>query len=241
MLSRVDLAIQGQEVKADECNKQRIDRLNKLRYRRSNSPTNQQDLKRNPQMKPRTKILCTVFGVTLLAACASTFEATHDHDADHDFSSYQTFAWISKNPMKVARSAAAPNPLLEPRIMGAIESGLEAKGYRLVNTPKSADFVVSFTVGSREEIKVDSYPTMTAGYGRPAHWGWGSAYYGYGTETTVRQYTKGMLAVDVFDVTGRRPVWHGVATKTINESDREDMEATIKAAADAVLAGFPPQ
>lgn len=32
--------------------------------------------------------------------------------------------------------------------------------------------------------------------GYPRHWGWGGGYYGYGTETTVRQYTKGMLAVD---------------------------------------------
>ena len=190
-------------------------------------------------MKTRMKILGTALGVILLAACASTFKATHDHDTNHDFSNYQTFAWISKNPMKVGQTAVAPNPLLEPRIMNALESGLEAKGYRFVDEPGSADFVVSFTVGSREEIKVDSYPSMSAGVRYPAHWGWGAAY--YSTETTVRQYTKGMLAVDVFDVKERRPVWHSVASKTINESDREDMEATVKAAADAILAGFPPE
>jgi hypothetical protein len=49
-----------------------------------------------------------------------------------------------------------------------------------------------------------------------------------------------MLALDVFDVSERRPVWHGVATKTINDSDREDAAGTVKAAVDAILVGFPP-
>lgn len=190
------------------------------------------------------KLLGMVVVCALLGACASTFKATHDHDASHDFTGYQTFAWISKNPMKVGKMATAPNPLLEPRIMSALEAALVAKGYRPVADASSADFVISFTVGSREEIKVDSYPSMSVGYGRayPSGWGWGGAYYGVSaTETRVRQYTKGVLAIDVFDVKERRPVWHGVASKTISESDREDRDETIRAAVDAIIAGFPPE
>ena len=186
-------------------------------------------------------LFCTGMLLTLLAACASTFKATYDHDPANDFSKYQSFTWISKNPMKVGKGTGSLNPLLQPRIMSGLENALVTKGYKYVIQAQDADFVVSFTVGSREEIKVESYPTMSAGYGRPAHWGWGGAYYGYGaTETRVSQYTKGMLAVDIFDVKERRPVWHGVATKTINASDRDNMEETVKAAVDAILAGFPP-
>jgi len=181
---------------------------------------------------------------TLITACASGFEATYDHDPSNNFTEYKTFAWVSEHPMKVGVTNRIPNPLLEPRIMVTVESALGAKGYTLVSDPESADFALAFTIGSREEIKVDSYPSMTAGYagrGYPGHWGrWGGSYYGYGTETTVRQYTEGMLSLDVFDVSERRPVWHGVATKTINESDREDTDGTINAAVDAILAGFPP-
>lgn len=193
-------------------------------------------------METRRCIFGTVLILTLLGACASTFKATYDHDPSNDFSNYQSFTWISKNPMKVGRTAEALNPMLQPRIMSAIENGLVAKGYKYVIEAKDADFALSFTIGSREEIKVDSYPSMSAGYSRayPGHWRWGGAYYGYGTETQVRQYTKGMLAVDIFDVKERRPVWHGVATKTINDSDRDNLEATVKAAVDAILAGFPP-
>ena len=107
-------------------------------------------------MKTRTTILGMVLAFALLGACASTFKATHDHDASNDFSSYHTFAWLSKNPMKVSQNITTLNPLLEPRIMSGLEKALVAKGYKWVPDPKSADFVISFTVGSREEIKVDS-------------------------------------------------------------------------------------
>jgi hypothetical protein len=191
-----------------------------------------------------SRLLILVTAV-LTAGCATGFQATFDHDPAQDFSGYKTFAWISEHPMTVGRTDRIPNPMLEPRIMSTVEERLGVKGYSKVQDAASADFVLAFTVGSREEVKVDSYPSMTAGrvgYAYPRHWGaWGGAYYGYGTETTVRQYTKGMLAIDVFDVAERRPVWHGVASKTINESDREDAAGTIKAAVDAILEGFPPQ
>lgn len=195
-------------------------------------------------MARRKTYLVLAILMAVLTSCATGFKATHDHDPGQDFSAYQTFAWISAHPMKVSATNRIPNPLLEPRIMTAIEDALAAKGFEKADEAKSADFVLSFTVGSREEIKVDSYPTMAGGYGAyrgyPGHWGWGGAYYGYGTETSVRQYTKGMLAVDIFDVKERKPVWHGVATKSISESDRQDAAGTIKAAVDAIVVGFPP-
>ena len=185
-----------------------------------------------------------VVAIALLGGCATGFEATYDHDPANDFAAYKTFAWVSEHPMKVGSVERITSPLLESQIMVTVESALGAKGYKIVPDVDSADFALSFTIGSRDEIKVDSYPSMSAGYagyGYPSRWGgWGGAYYGYGTETSVRQYTKGMLAIDVFDVEDRRPVWHGVASKTITESDRKDSGATVQAAVDAILVGFPP-
>ena len=182
-----------------------------------------------------------------LAACASTFEASYDSDPAQDFSGYKTYGWISENPMILGSTDRVPNPLLQPRIMSTLEAGLAAKGYTRIDDVEAADFAVSFTVGSREEIRVDSYPSTYAGYGRAGYPGWGGAYYGYGygsmgmaTNTQVRQTTKGMLGLDIFDVEGRKPVFHSVATKTISDSDRKDWDTTIQAAVDAVLAAFPP-
>ena len=181
-----------------------------------------------------------------LTACASTFEASYDSDPAQDFSSYKTWGWISEHPMVLSGGDRVPNPLLEPRIMAFLETGLAAKGYTRVEDPETADFAVSFTVGSREQLRVDSYPSTYAGYGMGGYPGWGGPYYGYGygvgmgTETRVRQTTKGMLALDVFDVQKRQPVYHSVATKTISDSDRKKIDETVQAAVDAVLQAFPP-
>jgi len=195
-------------------------------------------------MNSTTKILVSILAAAALAGCASSgFNATYDHDPAQDFSSYRTFAWISANPMKIGPSVQSPNPLLEPRIMSAVETALAAKGYGRVDAADAADFVVSFTVGSRDDIRVNSYPSMSMGYsaGYPSHWRWGASYYCCASDTDVRHYTKGILAIDVFDVKDHRPVWHGVASKTISEKDRKNIEATVNAAVDAILAGFPPQ
>ena len=187
--------------------------------------------------------LALVASVVLVSGCATGFNATHDHDSAHDFSGYQTFGWISENPMKVGPSVQSPNPLLQPRIMTAVEVALGEKGYRLISDTAKADFALSFTVGSREKIRVDSYPTMSMGYstGYPNHWGWGATYHCCATDTQVREYTTGILAIDVFDVKERRPVWHGAASKTISQKDRKNMDETVRQAVAAILDGFPPQ
>ena len=189
----------------------------------------------------RVLMLATAFLSLGLVACASGFKATYDSDPSHDFSGYQTYAWMSANPMIVGPTNRMPNPLLEPRIMAAMEGVLNMKGYSKVDDPEAADFVLSFTVGSREEIQVNSYPATYAGYGYRGAWGWGGPYYGMATETQVRQYQKGMLALDIFDVKEHRPVFHAVAEKSITESDRKKAEETIQAAVDAVLQAFPPE
>ncbi len=184
----------------------------------------------------------TLVAASMLAGCASGFNATYDHDPQQDFSGYKSYSWISATPMKVGPSVQAPSPLLEGRVMRVVEATLEVKGYERVDDPANADFAVSFTVGSREQIRVDAYPSMSLGYssGYPSHWRWGAAYHCCATETKVRQYTTGVLAIDMFDVEQKRPVWHGVASKRVSEKDRKDIDATVRAAVDAILAGFPP-
>lgn len=197
-------------------------------------------------MKRTRNLLAAVVATAALAGCATGFEATHDRDSSNDFTGYKTFAWLSEHPMIVGNVARAPDPMLESEIMVTIESGLGEKGYRLISDLEAADFALSLTLGSREEISANAYPTMAIGYsgypgyGYPNHWGgWGSPYYGMSTGGGAKQYTKGMLAMDVFDVEERRPVWHGVATKSIKESDLKDIDGTIQAAVDAILEGFP--
>lgn len=182
----------------------------------------------------------SILACLVVTGCAAGFRATYDYDRDHDFSDLGAWTWISDEPMKISSTVNPPSPLLQPRIMAAIEDELAGKGYRKVDSEDAADFVVAFTVGSREEIKVDTYPSMYGGYAFPGRWG--GPYYGisYGTETRVRQYDEGMLAIDVFDVAERKPVWHGVVTKSITDADRAAGDEPIRAGVAAVLESFPP-
>ena len=69
----------------------------------------------NTAMKhPLSLVLITTL---LLSGCATGFKAESDFDPSHNFSGYQTFAWISDKPMKVGEGVTITNPLLEPRIM----------------------------------------------------------------------------------------------------------------------------
>ena len=174
----------------------------------------------------------------LLGACSSTpsIRSAYDYNREVDFSSYRTYAFISEHPMAVSEAQGAVNPLLENRLKEAIRIIMNTKGYSEVSDPEKADMAIGFTVGSRDKIKVDTYPsTFHTGYARRGYY----LGYDYGTETRVRQYTEGQLAVDVYDVASHHPAYHGVASTRINDSSRANPQETLNAVAAEALAGFP--
>jgi hypothetical protein len=174
----------------------------------------------------------------IVAGCSSSggIESTYDYNREVDFRGYKTYAFISENPMAVSQAQGAVNPMLQGRLMESIRVTMNGKGYNEVTNVEAADMAIGFTVGSRDQIKVDTYPSsFHTGYSRRGY------YYGYnsGTETRVRQYTEGQLAVDVFDVASKNPAFHGVASKKITDADRENQQQTLNAITAEALAGFP--
>ena len=77
---------------------------------------------------------------------------------------------------------------------------LTTRGLRFVEDPGEADLVVAFTIGSRDEIRIDSFSTRSI-HARPSGTR-RSAWRGYwmGSTVTTRQYIEGQLALDIFDV-----------------------------------------
>lgn len=192
-------------------------------------------------LKPRIRLLLLTAALSVVGACSSTpkMQSFHDYNPAVDFGNYQSWSFISDRPMIVSASRAAVNPLLQNRIMEELRAELTQKGFRYVDDPENADFVVSFTVGSREQIKVTEYPaSYQVGYGR--YYRYGGYGMTYGTETRVRQYTEGQLAVDIFDVTTRTPAFHGATSTRVTESDRENPQPLLRAAVTEALKGFPP-
>ncbi len=79
-----------------------------------------------------------------MTGCTS-LSVQSDFNESVDFSSYQTFSFISDHSLILANLAPV-NPLLEGRLREATARVLSAKGYRLIENREEADFVVSFTV-----------------------------------------------------------------------------------------------
>jgi hypothetical protein len=168
--------------------------------------------------------------VSLVLAGCSSLRAEHDYDPPADFSGYKTFSWIGPRPLL----EGGQSPLLEGRLMRITDEALRSKGYHFVPDPEDADFVVAFTVGSRDKVRVDSYPTA---YRHSYRWG---GYPYQASQVSVRQYTEGRLSIDIFDVKRHGPVWHGWATKTITSKDQADPEALIRDVIGAIMVNFPP-
>jgi hypothetical protein len=188
------------------------------------------------------KTILTLLIVSVLAGCASTPPIV-DFDPSVDFTKYKTFAFIGEHPLIRAEGAITGSPLLEGRLMQITEDVLTLKDMKLVADAESADVTIAFTVGGRDKLRVNSYPEpYRPYYGGGYRGGWGVPYYGIGmsTSTTVKQYTEGTLAIDVYDVATHKPVWHGKATKKITTKMQQNPQATVVEIVSNILAGFPP-
>jgi len=186
-------------------------------------------------------LLLGSLAVALLLGGCTTARISTNSDPTQDFSRYATFGWIDETPATTF-GARSISPVLQAEIAQSIKSALEAKGYRFTENTASADFAVSFTVGTREgfdTVEVPDYYWDT----RPS-WTWGTGYWPVGravpsTRTEVRDYTEGTLSIDVFDVTRRAPVWHGAGVKHLTAAELAgsgDVPKQVK----KVLEGFPP-
>lgn len=177
---------------------------------------------------------CMIVLACITAGCATIRTGSH-YDETTNFGAWQTFGWISEDPYISAEASLPVSPLAREQIKDAIRRELEGKGYAFSADRGNADFVVSYTVGTRDEIRIDSYPTAYQGA-----WGWHVPYsYYYYRDVSVHTYTRGTLGVDIFDNATGKPVWHGWAEKTVTESDRRDPQESIDEGVRQLFAEFP--
>ena len=175
---------------------------------------------------------CVLLLAWLTLGCAGV-QARSDFDPNARFDTYRTFAWLSEEPGTLEGGGGTEeiDPLLARRIHESIEDHLEAKGYRKVDDLAAADFAVSFSVGRKEKIKIQSSPTP--GVGRYGYGGWYAA-----SSVSATSYTEGTLGIDIFDGKSHLAVWHGWASKRINQTT--DRAALVDEVVGAILAKFPP-
>jgi hypothetical protein len=182
----------------------------------------------------------TLLLLVLLTGCAAP-KPIVDFDPSHNFAEYRTFAFISDNPLIIGEGIPGVSPMLEGRLVQITENILSARGYTRISDREEADFAVGFTLEGKDKIQVTSYPESYRN--NYSSWGWGGrSYYGANSysSTDVRQYTEGTLAVDLYDVAARKPVWHATAVRKITKKVRGNPGETVREILGDMFATFPP-
>jgi hypothetical protein len=169
----------------------------------------------------RTRILAILFlsfGMASLQALAQQTNVDWDHHVT-DFSKYRTYTWV-----KPVRPTS--NPLMDERIVAAIDSQLQAKGLRKVDS--NGDMLVTYSAGVRKETSA----IATGGGG----WRWGG---GMGRIDPVIDNV-GTLVVDLSDAEQKKLVWRGAASGTL--SDKADKNTNkIDKAVQKLFKQYPPK
>jgi Domain of unknown function (DUF4136) len=175
-------------------------------------------------MKTRT---IAVLVLTLLATTAGWAQKVNvDWDRGTDFSKFHTYAWQpSSHPAK---------GLWDQRIIDAVNTQLQAKGYKLVDSNPDLWVVYSNSIKKNQQV-------VGTGYSMGPAWGWG---YGWGgpTTTTYNTYTthEGTLIVEIADANGHQLLWRGSATDTLSDNSDKNIKK-LNSAVNKLFKNFPPK
>lgn len=183
-----------------------------------------------------SRILLGILLILGLAACSSV-RVSQDYDESADFSAYRTYDWFPA-PREETGQLRLDNPLLDERVVSAIERTLASKGYSKVSGGEP-DFYVYYHLSMQEKLDVRTMNTYYGGVGRRGRWrGWG----GVGFDTYVDQYDEGMLVIDIGDARARKLVWRGSGTRRLRESpEPEEVTQQVNEAVSEILKQFPPR
>lgn len=160
-------------------------------------------------------ILFLVAGLAL-PAVATTYET--DHDADANFSTYETFAWKEVQPesddARIARS-----DLVVKRARKVIEDQLRTKG---LSEATNADLHVEFRVQLRNRLDFDETGGLRGSRG-----------------VFLNDNHSGTAIVDLIDGSTGKLVWRGWAHELIR--DGRTAESRIRRGMEKLLRHYPPR
>jgi len=165
--------------------------------------------------------------VLSLPALALAQKTSFDYDKTANFTAMKTYAL--KDGTKVG------DPLVDNRIVAAIESELKAKG--LTKNDANPDIVVVYHLTLDKQKDITSY-SSGVGYG-PYAYRWGG---GWGTTSVrVNEILVGTLIIDVADATSNAMVFRGIGVKEVDAQAKPDKrDKTVNTAVTKILKNFPP-
>ena len=153
-------------------------------------------------------------------------KTSFDYDKTANFAAFKTYAL--KDGTKVG------NPLIDNRIVAAIESELAAKG--LTASADKPDVTVIYHVAFDKKQDITAFSTGGGPYGYRWGGGWGT------TDVRVNEILVGTLVVDVADANKNEVVWRGMGVKEVDVQAKADKrDKNINNAVKKILKDFPPK
>lgn len=178
--------------------------------------------------------------MALLVAACSSVPVESDYDPEWQLKPSSTYAWLPPQK-KLITDPTVDNDLFAKRMRGAVDEQLKAKGLAPAAV-ESADLLITYHVTKQTKIDVD---TFHSSYGYYPCWGgcWGPGWgggMGYGSDVYVREYTAGMLMVDVIDGKSRELRWRGQSERRVPTfKTPQEREAFIRETVTAIFNKFP--
>ena len=171
--------------------------------------------------------MLTVAALVLLPALAQAQKTSYDYDKTADFAKYKTYSL--KDGTKVG------DPLIDRRIVAAIETELAAKGF--TKSDAKPDVAVVYHVAFDKQKDITAYNTGGyGGYGYRWGGGWGT------TDVRVNEILVGTLVIDMADTSKQEMVWRGMGVKEVNtQANPEKRDKSITSAVQKIFKNYPPK
>ncbi len=159
-------------------------------------------------------------------------KTSYDYDKTANFAGFKTYA--HKDGTKVGQ------PLIDDRIVAAIDAELAAKG--LTKTESKPDVFVVYHVAFDKQKDISSFSSGYGGGYGPYGWGWGGGWAGGTTTTQVRDILIGTLVIDLADASKGQLAWRGMGVKEVDtQAKPEKRDKSISNAVKKIFKNYPPK
>jgi Domain of unknown function (DUF4136) len=178
----------------------------------------------------QTRLVTAGLIALLVPAAAMAQKVSYDYDKSENFAAFKTYAL--KDGTKVGQ------PLIDERIVAAIDAEMAAKGFTKSET--APDVFVVYHVAFDKQKDISTYSSGYGGGYGPYGWGWGG---GMQTSTTqVRDIVVGTLVVDMADAKKGQLAWRGMAVKEVKtQASPEKRDKSISETMKKIFKNYPPK
>lgn len=175
-------------------------------------------------------VTLTIAGL-LTPAILLAQKVSYDYDKTANFAAFKTYA--HKEGTKVGQ------PLIDDRIVAAIDTELAAKGF--TKAEANPDVFVVYHIAFDKQKDISTFSSGYGGYG-PYGWGWGGGWAGGTTTTQVRDILIGTLVIDIADAQKGQLAWRGMGVREIDtQAKPEKRDKNISNAVKKIFKNYPPK